>query len=1038
MKMYGFTQNSYPEVELINREPTGAQRTWSTDLPTSGRWKVTGVAGSGVSSFLVDTAVSRLRAGLDPDGLAVVAASKEAAARLRSQIHDQLTASGMQYAASAPLVRSVHSLAFSLLRQHLDAPVRLITGAEQDGVIRDLLQGHVEQGRGAWPEDIRPALPMLGFARQLRDVMLRVAERGVTASELIALGQEHNRPLWEATGHLLREYQQTMALTGTLNYSASELVNKALEVLEEDKDVARNYFHTVIVDDAQHLDPKSGQLLTELFPESADSLVVIGGDTEQSIFHFRGATNAFLEDFQPDPGCELNLEESFRRPEVAVKLGDSPSASAAIMADTLRRAHLDSGVAYSKMAVIVRSGGQLNQITRQLLTYGIPVHVSGTDLVLREQRVVSAIMLGLRALVEELSPTDQEALLVGPVGGADPVTLRRLKRGLRRWNPEARADDTLAQLLHPETELPDFSDLLTEREIDILTRMRSVLEAGKTVQSHGGSVEEILWAVWSATGLSDSLSAAALRGGATGSQADRDLDAMMALFDAAGDFVERHPGTSSIATFIRHIDEQELPTGVRDRRQARPDAVQILTAHSCAGQEYSLVVVTGVHEGVWPSLGETGSLFGQEDLLDYLDRGIAPDTLVSHSAARLAEERRLFHVATTRAMDKLVVIATDQPESDDPIEPSRFLEPWAQNKGVEIEKVFASASERANAEDVNVPDLRVLSRTSLISELRRIISHTSTPHHVRTQAARQLARLAQAGVPGASPQSWWSTREASSTQALPLRTKLSPSRIEGALHCPMRAVLESVAEDEPDANSTLTMARGELLHVYFEALGRGVDEEYARLLVKQAYLEALNEPQWREKIELERMEKLMQGTHLWVTNRSNTQLVGVEMDVDVAVVQDEESGDQFGIRGRMDRVEKDADGNLIIVDLKSGRTQPTKQQTAEMPQLLAYQVAVSKGVVENGAIRTATPDEEPLKVAEAVLVHPAKETLGSMIRTQPAQEPQQLEKFAQLIPKVAHSMTGPELQAQINPMCQHCRVKAICPIQPEGKVVTDV
>lgn len=67
--------------------------------------------------------------------------------------------------------------------------------------------------------------------------------------------------------------------------------------------------------------------------------------------------------------------------------------------------------------------------------------------------------------------------------------------------------------------------------------------------------------MWSATEVEQRLQASAPRGGATGSQADRDLDAMMALFDAAGDYVERRPGFP-LRAFLTHITEQELPTGV--------------------------------------------------------------------------------------------------------------------------------------------------------------------------------------------------------------------------------------------------------------------------------------------------------------------------------------------------------------------------------------------------------------------------------------------------------------------------------------------
>ena len=74
----------------------------------------------------------------------------------------------------------------------------------------------------------------------------------------------------------------------------------------------------------------------------------------------------------------------------------------------------------------------------------MPVHISPTDVVLAEQRLVSAVLLALRALEDDLSNSELEELLTGPVGGADPVTLRRLIRGLRRWDSTTRASIAFA------------------------------------------------------------------------------------------------------------------------------------------------------------------------------------------------------------------------------------------------------------------------------------------------------------------------------------------------------------------------------------------------------------------------------------------------------------------------------------------------------------------------------------------------------------------------------------------------------------------
>lgn len=1007
-----------PGVRLVARRPRANTREWPQELPRAGRWRITGAAGSGVTSLLVDTVLAKIRSGADPDGILVLAASKEAAGALRRQIIEGLTAEEKDFVSTSSMVRSVHSLAFALLRDAREDSLRLITGAEQDAVIRELLAGQADDGRGNWPGDVRPALKFVGFARQLRDLLSRAAERGLGPADLEALGERHNRPIWVAAGQFMREYQQTTALSGVHSYSASELVSAVLG-----EEIERQW-HTVVVDDAQHLDPKSGELVARVLPISSDGLAVVGGDAEQSIFRFRGASPQFLRSLHPVAGCDVDLGASRRTPDRRVVVVDTSSTHRDLVADAVRRAHLEDEDPWSEIAVIVRSTAQIGPIRRALLSAGVPVHISPTDVVLAEQHLVAAILLGIRALEDPLTPSELEELVLGPVGGADPVTLRRLLRGLRRHDPQTRGMDTLAGLLAPGVELPDFGDMLTDRELQILHRLRAVLEAGRASVAAGDSVEEVLWALWSATGLSDRLMATALRGGATGSQADRNLDAVMALFDAAGDFAERRE-TAKIASFVLHIEEQELPTGVRDRRAAAPDAVSLLTAHGAAGSEFDTVIVAGVQEGEWPSLGETGSLFGQEDLLDLLDDDIDPDIPVSHSAERLAEERRLLHVAVTRARNRLMLTAVNDPKGNEPVEASRFVEEFA---GAHELKLEDYAPEDADDNDYEPLHVRILSPQSLIAELRRTVTDPESRGDARAQAARQLARLAQEGVPGADPGQWWTTTSPSTEEPLSTRNRLSPSRIEGLLTCPLREVLGKI---DDESETPIALSRGTLAHAYLEALGRGVDPEYARLLTMEAFSEILNEPEWRIRSQLDDFDRLLERTQEWLQNtRSAYTQVGVEVPVDVAV------NGEAGIRGRIDRLEQDAAGNAYIIDLKTGKTVPSKAAASENPQLSAYQLALSHGAVHDGIIENPAPGEDPITVGGAELVYPASNNKSIPTREQTARSEEENHELAQQLPLLIEDMRGPHLTARINETCSSCPVRAICPVQPEGKATT--
>lgn len=1007
-----------PSVRLVPRRVDAAARTWPVDLPERGLWRITGEAGSGITSLLVDTVLARLRAGENPSDILVIASSKESGARLHGALNDRLA--GSPFVSDGPLVRSVHSLAFALLREVSEEPIRLITGAEQDAVIRELLTGHADDGRGTWPPEYRPALRFVGFARQLRDFLLRSAERGLSPEDLEEMGRRHDRPVWSATGGFLREYEQTMALSGAhsyTSYSASELVSTVL-----DKPIRVDRWRTIVVDDAQHLDPKSGELINRLLPHT--ELAAIGGDLNQSIFHFRGASPAFLTGLAPDG--EINLGRTRRHPQRRAVVLDAPATQHALVADTVRRTHLLDDVDWSDIAVVVRSTGMLGAVRRALLAAGVPVHLNPTDVVLAEQRIVGSMLLGIRALSGDLPERELLELLQGPVGGADPVTLRRLLRGLRRLDPGTRAVDTLRGLIAPGAELPDFGHLLTDREKAILSRIRSVLDDGRAALADG-SVEEVLWAVWQATGLSDSLLAASLRGGATGSQADRDLDAMMALFDAAGDYAERRP-EAGIDSFVRHITEQELPTGVRDRRSDNPDAVALLTAHGTGGRQWHTVIVAGVQEGSWPSLGETGSLFDQEEMVDLVDRDIDPDLPVSRATDRLAEERRLFHVATTRATDQLLVTAVFAPDAEEVTEPSRFIGEFCLAHDIEPEH-HAPPPEHPEA-DYTPLHVRVLSVPALLAELRRTVCDPHARADAKTQAARQLARLARAGVPGAHPDQWWTTTTVSTDAGLPTDGTLSPSRIEGLLTCPLREVVGKLGEEE---ETPVALTRGVLAHAYLEALGRGVPEGQARELTLAAYADVQNDPPWRVGQEQRDFDRLLARTSQWLSNsRSGFTQVGVEVDVSVTVTEG------VRIRGRMDRLEVDGRGHHHVIDLKTGQQALSLATAEEHPQLAAYQLAMSRGALHEGVVTDPHPAEPTLPVGGGVLVYPGHKNKSIPTREQSARSPEQLDAFADLLPPLVGELAGPTLTARINEHCDTCPVRAICPVQPEGKATTGV
>ena len=141
-----------------------------------GTVRLLGGPGTGKSTLLVQAAAARIADGADPESVLLLTGSGRMAAAARGVLTATLLneRSGGLSVVREPLVRSVHSYAFGVLRNAAaragDPPPRLVTGAEQDGVIRELLAGDVDDGARYWPRELRPALTTVGFATELRDL----------------------------------------------------------------------------------------------------------------------------------------------------------------------------------------------------------------------------------------------------------------------------------------------------------------------------------------------------------------------------------------------------------------------------------------------------------------------------------------------------------------------------------------------------------------------------------------------------------------------------------------------------------------------------------------------------------------------------------------------------------------------------------------------------------------------------------------------------------------------------------------------------
>ena len=256
--------------------------------------------------------------------------------------------------------------------------------------------------------------------------------------------------------------------------------------------------------------------------------------------------------------------------EVRVVVAASERQEAALIADVLRRAHLIDQVPWSSMAVLVRSAvRQVPALQRALSGAGVPVAVAGDELPLAEDPGTRPLLRLIGCALDERALTDEAAaeLLTGPLGGTDALGLRRLLRLLRQPSgaenrtstpesesePDAAPGPLVAALLDPSLlssagwqpgrTLTAASDALAAAR-----RVAGLIEVARNAAATG-TAHEALWAVWDASDLAAQWHAASAAGGTRGATADADLDAVLALFDAAARFDARMP-PGSMALFL--------------------------------------------------------------------------------------------------------------------------------------------------------------------------------------------------------------------------------------------------------------------------------------------------------------------------------------------------------------------------------------------------------------------------------------------------------------------------------------------------------
>ena len=603
-------------------------------------------AGSGKTRVLTTRAAWLIQTGqASPHGLIAVTFTNKAAKEMLARISAMLPVNtrGMW-------VGTFHGLCNRMLRAHareagLTPLFQILDTQDQLSLIKRLLKAmNVDEDRFA--------------PRQVQWFVAGNKEEGLRAPQVEA-HDEFTRRMRE----IYSAYDEQCSREGVVDFA--ELLLRCYELLAANEPLRTHYrarFRHVLVDEFQDTNRLQYRWLKML--AGGDSAVFAVGDDDQSIYAFRGASTANMQELQRDfsIGRVIKLEQNYRshghildaanalighnRRRLGKNLWTAESKGeslrvfeaatdleeAGFVVDEAR-ALRGEGVALSQIAVLYRSNAQSRVLEHALFTAGVPYRVYGGLRFFERQEIKHALAY-LRLVARSADDGALARVINFPARGIGARSLEQLaelakSRDVSLWDAAVLKAEGGRQKAEGAGGEASNSALSTQHSalakgipafVALIERMR---EATKDL-----SLPEVIEHVIEASGLT-----AHYRAEKEG--ADR-LENLSELVNAAATFVaERDVQPAGEAAGLDEPDELSaflahaaLEAG-EHQAEAGADALQMMTVHSAKGLEFHSVFVSGLEEGLFP----------HENSLTEADG--------------IEEERRLMYVALTRARRRL-------------------------------------------------------------------------------------------------------------------------------------------------------------------------------------------------------------------------------------------------------------------------------------------------------------------------------------------------------------------------------------------------
>jgi DNA helicase-2/ATP-dependent DNA helicase PcrA len=529
--------------------------------------------------------------------------------------------------------------------------------------------------------------------------------------------------LEESYAEAYREYQRRLIAANALDFD--DLIMTTVHLFQAFPDLREQYrrrFRHVLVDEYQDTDHAQYVLIRELCASDSQTdphvvaieppeLMVVG-DSDQSIYAFRGATIRNINDFESDfPGARvILLEQNYRSTQTILSaanavitrnenrkpknlwsdagdgeqlvgyVADSEHDEAQFVAAEIKRLNQEGGHRYGDAAVFYRTNAQSRAFEEAFIRAGMPYKVVG-GVRFYERREVRDAIAYLRAIANRADDVSLRRILNVPkrgIGDRAEAAVADLaaRESISFGDALRRIDEIPALASRSANQLKVFAKFLDDHELMVAEGMpadailTSVLDrSGYLAQLHGSNdpqdetrlenlkelitvAREFVAGVATLTVPEEELDEVGLPGD---SNTPLEGDIAAALDPEADLAAGAAEPDASLGAFLERValvaDSDQIPPAPDE---ADVGVVTLMTLHTAKGLEFDTVFLTGCEDGVFPH----------------------QRALAERSGNELAEERRLAYVGITRARKRLYIsraIARSSWGSPQHNPPSRFL-----------------------------------------------------------------------------------------------------------------------------------------------------------------------------------------------------------------------------------------------------------------------------------------------------------------------------------------------------------------------------